>query len=130
MGGEGAGGRSECVCESVIVSLRLCARHLRMGGIGKTTTSTWLIRQESTRKAFEQIVWVPLGQEPNMVKLQELVHLELTGNKFDGDPDAAERLVLLKQAMSGKKLLLVLDDLWSAHFSLNNALKFSYGMPT
>ena len=53
-----------------------------------------------------------LGQEPNLEKLQDLVHMELTGSKFEGDPDAAERLLLLKQAMAGKNLLLVLDDLW------------------
>ena len=37
-----------------------------MGGIGKTTISTWLVREEGTRKQFEQIVWLALGQEPNL----------------------------------------------------------------
>eukprot|EP01043_Picozoa_sp_COSAG02_P075351 COSAG02_NODE_15501_length_1165_cov_1.338649_1_plen_141_part_10 len=79
---------------------------------GKTTISTWLVLKESTRKQFTQIVWVALGQEPNLENLQELVYLELTSSKFEGEPTPAERRVLLKQAMAGKVLLLVLDDLW------------------
>ena len=101
---------SACPCDSIVISP--VTVHIRMGGIGKTTISTWLVREDSTRKVFNQIVWIPFGQEPNLEKLQDLVHMELTGNKFEGDPDATERLLLLKQAMAGKNLLLVLDDLW------------------
>ena len=32
-----------------------------MGGIGKTTVSTWLVRQLRVRETFSQICWVPLG---------------------------------------------------------------------
>ena len=98
-----------------------------MGGIGKTTISTWLVREDSTRKQFAQIVWVALGQEPNLEKLQELVHLELTGNKFDGELTPAERQVVLKQAMAGENLLLVLDDLVSKTGSLLSV--FPYELP-
>ena len=85
-----------------------------MACAGKTTISTWLVREESTRKQFKQIVWIVLGQEPNLEKLQELVHLELTGQKFEGEPTPEEKLVLLKHAMNGRNLLLVLDDLWDS----------------
>eukprot|EP01045_Picozoa_sp_COSAG04_P015045 COSAG04_NODE_1165_length_7994_cov_50.104370_3_plen_574_part_00 len=92
-----------------------------MGGIGKTTISTWLVREEGTRKKYDQILWIPLGQQPNLEKLQELMHLELTDSKFDGDPTPEEKLMALKKAMAGKNLLLVLDDLWeSEHEELLN----------
>jgi hypothetical protein len=60
------------------------------------------VREEATRKQYEQIVWVTLGQEPNIVKQQELLHLELVGKPFEGEPTAEEKIVLLKQVMAGK----------------------------
>ena len=42
----------------------------RQGGIGKTTVSTYLVHEEGTRKRFERVVWVALGQEPNLAQLQ------------------------------------------------------------
>jgi hypothetical protein len=57
-----------------------------MGGIGKTTISTWLVRQEGSRRQFEQIVWLTLGQEPNLPGLQALLYVQLTGSDFEGDP--------------------------------------------
>lgn len=70
------------------------------------------MRHERTRKQFTQIVWIALGQQPNLEKLQELVYLQLTDQKFDAETTPTEKHVLLKKAMAGMKLLLVLDDLW------------------
>jgi hypothetical protein len=99
-----------------------------MGGIGKTTISTWLVRQQGTRNQFEQVCWLPLGQEPNLPALQELLHVQLTGGTFDGDPTPESKLEHLQQAMAGKKLLLVLDDLWEAqHEKLLNFIDDTTG---
>ena len=35
-----------------------------MGGIGKTTISSWIVRADSCRAFYTQILWVPLGEEP------------------------------------------------------------------
>ena len=95
----------------------------RQGGIGKTTVSTYLVHEEGTRKRFERVVWVALGQEPNLAQLQESVHVQLTGQAFDGQPTAEEKLEALRQAMAGKDVLLVLDDLWEAeHERLFNVI--------
>ena len=92
-----------------------------MGGIGKTTISTWIVREESVRKQFSVIAWVALGQEPNIEKLQSLVMMQLTGNDFDGDPTPEMKQETLKKAMHGKNALLVLDDLWEeSHESMLN----------
>ena len=37
-----------------------------MGGIGKTTVSTWLVRQLRVRETFSQICWVPLGMSKSI----------------------------------------------------------------
>jgi hypothetical protein len=93
-----------------------------MGGIGKTTISAWIVRQESVRRQFEVIAWVALGQEPNLEKLQSLVMMQLTGSDFDGDPTPEMKQEALKKAMHGKDALLVLDDLWEE--SHENVLNF------
>eukprot|EP01051_Picozoa_sp_SAG22_P004479 SAG22_NODE_242_length_14104_cov_13.581935_4_plen_781_part_00 len=85
-----------------------------MGGIGKTTISAWLVRRDDVRSTFESIAWVPLGQSPNIEKCQKLLHLQLTGTELQSGLSAEDRQENLRLAMSGKKLLLVLDDCWSA----------------
>ena len=83
-----------------------------MGGVGKTTVSSWLVRRDDVRGQFDAIVWVPLGQTPNIAKCQEQVHLQLTGSELAPELDQEERHEMLRSAMGGVKLLLVLDDLW------------------
>ena len=80
-----------------------------MGGVGKTTISAWLVREREVRGQFGQVVWATLGQEPNLHTLQEAVHSQLTGKPFG---EAEERKEQLRQAMAGKAVLLVFDDLW------------------
>ena len=51
------------------------------------------------------------------------MHVQLTGQAFDGQPTAEEKLEALRQAMAGKDVLLVLDDLWEAeHERLFNVI--------
>jgi hypothetical protein len=80
-----------------------------MGGIGKTTISTWLVRRDDVRQQFDAIAWLPLGQTPSVVKCQDLLHLQLTGSELAAELGPDERREKLRQAMLGVKLLLVLD---------------------
>eukprot|EP01052_Picozoa_sp_SAG31_P030464 SAG31_NODE_3127_length_4646_cov_6.057620_2_plen_484_part_00 len=85
-----------------------------MGGVGKTTVSSWLVRRDDVRAQFDAIVWMPLGQQPNIEKCQEQLYLQLTGSELAMELDQEERHDMLRSAMNGVKLLLVLDDLWEA----------------
>ena len=79
------------------------------------------MREEGTRKQYEQIVWITLGQQPNLEKLQSLLMMQCTDADFEGDPTPEMKQEALKKVMAGKKLLLVLDDLWeSEHEKLLN----------
>ena len=73
---------------------------------GKTSISAWLARDREVRRRFEQVVWATLGQEPNLRRLQDAAHWQLTGKAFD---EAKGREAQLRQAMAGKVLLLVVD---------------------
>jgi hypothetical protein len=84
-----------------------------MGGIGKTTVSTWLVRQPQVRDNYNQVVWATFGQSPNIQKVQSFVYLQLTGSDISTkDMSDQEVLQSLQQAFVGKTVLLVLDDVW------------------
>ena len=90
-----------------------------MGGIGKTTLSTWVVHQEAVRARFNTICWVPLGQTPDMEAMLALLYLQVSGRAFAQDLPELEKQQLVTQALAGKNVLLVLDDGWdSAHTSV------------
>eukprot|EP01043_Picozoa_sp_COSAG02_P053251 COSAG02_NODE_5854_length_3987_cov_169.941872_3_plen_401_part_00 len=85
---------------------------LGMGGIGKTCTASWLVRHQSVRQQFSQILWVTLGQTPSPAHVQGLVLQQMTGAMLSGDESEEQRAQLLHHTMQNRKLLLVLDDCW------------------
>ena len=82
------------------------------GGIGKTTTSAWLCRQEPVRRYFSTVAWVSLGQTPNIVVCQRSLYTQLTGAELPLDLSADEKLEKIRSAFIGRDCLLVLDDVW------------------
>ena len=82
-----------------------------MGGVGKTTLAAAIVHDEEIRIAFEVMVWVSVGQEPNILQLQESMHEQLVKAKL---PDNATTPALisaaLRDASRGRTVLLVLDD--------------------
>eukprot|EP01052_Picozoa_sp_SAG31_P006593 SAG31_NODE_304_length_18019_cov_10.386440_8_plen_750_part_00 len=83
-----------------------------MGGIGKTVTGAAIVRNADVRRYFHAIIWLPLGQSPVIAKLQNLCHMQCTGMEMSPELSNLEQKQALQQAMKGKRLLLVLDDLW------------------
>ena len=84
-----------------------------MGGVGKTTIAAALVHDKEIRRGFQRIVWVSVGQEPDMRELQESVHLQLTKAQI---PESAKTAAMvhnaLRDAAKGLNVLLVLDDVW------------------
>ena len=84
-----------------------------MGGVGKTTIAATLVHDDQIRAAFSKIVWVSVGQEPDIRELQEAIHEQLLEK---GITDSANTLSLvstaLRNAAKGVKVLLVCDDVW------------------
>jgi WD40 repeat protein len=84
------------------------------GGFGKTTLAAALCHDDRILDAFDDgILWVTLGQNPNL--LNELVKLyaALTGERpgFVDVEDATRELAL---RLEGKNCLIVIDDVWSS----------------
>ena len=84
-----------------------------MGGVGKTTIAAALVHDDQIRAAFSKIVWVSVGQEPDIRELQEAIHEQLLEK---GITDSANTPSLvstaLRNAAKGVKVLLVCDDVW------------------
>jgi hypothetical protein len=83
-----------------------------MGGIGKTTVSSWVAHAETVRKRFRMIAWISLGQTPTLDACINLLHLQLTGIGVPEDIPGDTKQELLKQAFLNRSVLLVLDDCW------------------
>ena len=89
-----------------------------MGGAGKTVLAQALCeRDEMIQAAFpDGIVWVTIGQEPEIVGAMREIPRALLGAKADvaGWDSLVSCENQLKGLLQGKSVLLVLDDVWDA----------------
>lgn len=63
------------------------------------------------RTKYTHVLWANLGQTPQIGKLMELLHRQLTGTPFPDNLGLGERKEVLRQAMKAKPLLLVVRHL-------------------
>jgi hypothetical protein len=70
-------------------------------------TGAAIVRDDSVRKHFDAIVWLPLGQNPMITKMQNLCHMQCMGVELSAELSSEEKQQALQQAMAGKKILLV-----------------------
>ncbi|WP_086663419.1 NB-ARC domain-containing protein [Lentzea kentuckyensis] len=88
------------------------------GGFGKTSMATWACHQPSVRERFpDGVLWVELGRDPSEQRLASLLSdvtalvAGIAPRVFATVPAAAEAF---RDAISTRRLLLVLDDAWSS----------------
>jgi hypothetical protein len=82
------------------------------GGFGKTTLAIALCHDEDIVQNFDDgILWVTLGQNPNVMSALLTVYAALTGERpgFASEEDAAFQL---GQKLEDRTCLLVIDDIW------------------
>lgn len=91
-----------------------------MGGIGKSLLAAAVARDPEIRRAYcDGIVWLTLGPEPRLVRVQrEIAHALEGGTAFD-DPKAGR--AALRELLRDKAALLVLDDVWEPAHALHLA---------
>eukprot|EP00268_Persea_americana_P053498 TRINITY_DN6059_c0_g1_i3.p1 TRINITY_DN6059_c0_g1~~TRINITY_DN6059_c0_g1_i3.p1 ORF type:complete len:427 (-),score=77.04 TRINITY_DN6059_c0_g1_i3:505-1785(-) len=83
-----------------------------MGGLGKTTLAQLAYNDERVVKHFEVKAWVYVSQDFNLIRLANAIVKSVTGS----DPHLTNLdpfQVSIKEALKGKKFLLVLDDVWN-----------------
>jgi hypothetical protein len=83
-----------------------------MGGIGKTVLAVALARDPEVRHAFpEGIVWITLGQTPNIIARQSQV-AETFGERSQAFADVQQGKSRLSTLLQERSCLLILDDVW------------------
>ncbi|XP_052304808.1 uncharacterized protein LOC18095798 isoform X8 [Populus trichocarpa] len=81
-----------------------------MGGVGKTTLVKEVGRRAKESQLFDEVVMATLSQNPKVTGIQDQMADSL-GLKFDENSEGG-RAGRLWQRLQGKKMLIVLDDVW------------------
>ncbi|GLT47456.1 hypothetical protein SLA2020_211540 [Shorea laevis] len=100
-----------------------------MGGLGKTTLASLVYNDEKLEGVFEPKAWVCVSNEFDV--LGTAISILDQMNEIRDSKDAARIQSKLKQMLSGKKFLLVLDDVWNENYHLWSTLEglFILGAP-
>ncbi|KAJ9169644.1 hypothetical protein P3X46_017810 [Hevea brasiliensis] len=100
---------------------------LGMGGVGKTTLAQLVYNDRAVEQWFDLKAWVCVSEEFHVSKVTKDI-LEEVGRHTCNDKTLNQLQLELKEALNGKKFLLVLDDVWNDKFAdwdiLQKPLKF------
>ena len=91
------------------------------GGLGKTTLAQMVFDDSTTKRDFDICVWVYVSTKFSNEKIGRSIisQVDEQGNQYDL-PSVQKRVEMI---LSGKKYLVVLDDLWQENTSNLNQLK-------
>ncbi|KAL7617010.1 hypothetical protein Lser_V15G03293 [Lactuca serriola] len=83
-----------------------------MGGIGKTTLAKFLYNKDSVMDHFELRAWVCVSEQLEVFNISKAIFQAITlKNRDFANLDMLH--VALKERLSGRRFLLVLDDVWN-----------------
>ncbi|KAL5825895.1 hypothetical protein ACOSQ3_021958 [Xanthoceras sorbifolium] len=92
-----------------------------MGGLGKTTLARQVYNDDAV-KDFERKAWVCVSDDFDVFRISKAI-LESITLKSSDLKDLNLVHLQLKDALAGKKFLLVLDDVWSEDYTLWESLR-------
>ncbi|KAL7262841.1 hypothetical protein ACSBR1_001077 [Camellia fascicularis] len=99
-----------------------------MGGVGKTTLAQLLYNDDRVVDRFKMKAWVCVSEEFDVLSVTRSILEAVTGQACDAkNLDMIQ--VKLKELLSGKKFLVVLDDVWNENYGHWESLSqpFRYG---
>nr|XP_008342325.1 disease resistance protein RGA2-like [Malus domestica] len=82
-----------------------------LGGLGKTTLAKLVYNDNRVVTNFELRIWVCVSDDFDSKRLLSEIVTAATSQKC-GDESIEQMQMKLRRALTGKKLLLVLDDVW------------------
>ncbi|XP_022756850.1 putative disease resistance RPP13-like protein 1 [Durio zibethinus] len=82
-----------------------------MAGIGKTTLAQLVYNDDKVKGFFDLQAWIYVSEDFDVIKVTKAILQAVTSEICDIN-DLNLLHLKLKEALSGKKLLLVLDDVW------------------
>ncbi|KAF2316081.1 hypothetical protein GH714_040876 [Hevea brasiliensis] len=87
-----------------------------MGGVGKTTLAQLVYNDISVREHFQLRAWVCVSEAFDVLKITEDILKEISSGSHN-DKTMNQLQLQLKEGLSGRKYLLVLDDLWNEEYA-------------
>ncbi|XP_039129552.1 putative disease resistance RPP13-like protein 1 [Dioscorea cayenensis subsp. rotundata] len=84
-----------------------------MGGLGKTTLTQLIYKDQRVCEYFDVKGWVYVSVNFNVVRLTKLIIETLSGQQSCDFFELNELQSVLSESVAGKKVLLVLDDVWN-----------------
>ncbi|KAL3748955.1 hypothetical protein ACJRO7_010100 [Eucalyptus globulus] len=97
-----------------------------MGGIGKTALAQRLYNDVKVSSCFEKRAWVCVSDVFNVLDITRTILRSITEVSNEGE-DLNRLQVKLKDSLSGKKFLVVLDDVWNENYEEWTALLKPFG---
>ncbi|VAI42223.1 unnamed protein product [Triticum turgidum subsp. durum] len=92
-----------------------------VGGIGKTTLAQKVFDNEALNAEFEKMIWLSINKDFDKVELLRTI-ITQAGGVHGGEKALAVIQPILAATLKGKKLFLVLDDVWN-HGAWDDVLK-------
>ncbi|KHG17844.1 Putative disease resistance RGA1 [Gossypium arboreum] len=102
-----------------------------MGGMGKTTLAQLVYNDESVANHFAIKAWVCVSEQFDLMMVTRIILEKVLSNSYECSSDLDSLQVRLKEELSGKKFLFVLDDVWSESYHQWDLLRrpFKAGAP-
>uniref|UniRef100_F6HVD2 Disease resistance RPP13-like protein 1 n=1 Tax=Vitis vinifera TaxID=29760 RepID=F6HVD2_VITVI len=86
-----------------------------MAGIGKTTLAQLAFNDDEIKAHFDLRVWVYVSDDFDVLKITKTILQSVSPNTQDVN-DLNLLQMTLREGLSGKKFLLILDDVWNENF--------------
>ncbi|XP_060669083.1 putative disease resistance RPP13-like protein 1 [Ziziphus jujuba] len=100
-----------------------------MGGIGKTTLAQLVytgIDNKIMEKPFDVKAWITVSEESDVFTLTKMIYQAVTESENCSITETFQLQKKLEQLLDGKKILLVLDDIWNVNYQTWCALKIPF----
>ncbi|KAL7179780.1 hypothetical protein ACSBR1_043061 [Camellia fascicularis] len=102
-----------------------------MGGVGKTTLAQFLYNDGRVDDHFDMKAWVCVSDEFDVVRITRTILEAVIPQGSDttdlSKKDLNQLQVKLKECLSGKKFLIVLDDVWNENYDSWDSLRSPFG---
>ncbi|XP_050877702.1 putative disease resistance RPP13-like protein 1 isoform X6 [Lathyrus oleraceus] len=92
-----------------------------MGGVGKTTLAQSVFNHDSIKQKFDVQAWVCVSDDFDELKLTKAILEAVAGSSCNINNKELLHLAL-KERLSGKTFLIVLDDVWTEDYDSWNSL--------
>ncbi|HYH63559.1 MAG TPA: NB-ARC domain-containing protein [Urbifossiella sp.] len=88
-------------------------------GVGKTSMAIWLAHDPDVRRAFpDGVLWASLGESPALLSVLASWGRRLGAEGLLRAPTVTDATAELTDALRGRRVLLVVDDVWTAEHAV------------